>query len=83
MNFYKFIKRIQEGIGNCEVAITIYDEFGMVGGLEINIKWKYDFWYRFIVLEQHIENDGFLEHFSEYIIKDASRKFSIAEVGED
>src|SRR5688500_10163913 len=83
MNFYQFMKGIQTGVGDdCRVRVSLFSFTGYVNGLEITIDWPNDFHYRFVLLEQHIDNAGFLEHFQEYTIHNANRAFRIAEVGE-
>lgn len=84
MNFYQFLKSIQEGVGDgCSISIRLWDFDNVINGLSISIDWPNDFHYIFAVLEKMLENYGLLEHLSEYIIHDANKRFKIAEVGEE
>lgn len=84
MNLYQFLKTIQEGIGDgCRVTISLWSFMGAIRGVDVDISWSNNLRYRFVLPDQSIESEGFLEHFSKYTIEKASREFRIAEVGED
>lgn len=84
MNLYKFLKSIQEGIGDgCRVGVYLWTFMGKTSGVDVVISWPNDLHYSFVLPEGSIENDGFLEHFSKYTIEKAQREFRIATVGED
>lgn len=84
MNFYQFLKGVQEGVGDgCVVATRLWKFWSVVEGVEVRIIWPNDFRYQFVLPEQSIDNEGFLEHFCRYTVEKARREFRIAEVGED
>lgn len=84
MNLYQFLKSIQEGIGDgCRIGVRLWTFWGYASGVEVSVNWPNDLHYVFVLPEGSIENDGFLEHFSQYTIEKARKEFRIAEVGED
>lgn len=84
MNFYRFIKGIQDGVGcDCRVNVCLWGTGVYASGFEIQIDWENDFHYRFVVLECHINDLRTLAPLQEYVIHDATKKFKIAEVGEE
>ena len=87
MNFYQFLKSLQEGIGDgCRVYARPWDVIGRIFGVRIDIIWdsgESQFSYRFVIPETSLDEDGFLENFSQYTIEKAQREFRIWEVGED
>lgn len=87
MNFYQFLKSLQAGVGDgCEVYASIWTFMGEIHGMVIDIIWMHDedqLSYKFIIPEESLENEGFLEHFCQYTIEKAQREFRIWEVGEE
>jgi hypothetical protein len=87
MNFYQFLKSLQEGVGDdCRVEARPWGFMGRIFGVEVDICWgngESDLTYKFVIPETSMANDGFLDHFCKYTIEKAQREFRIWEVGEE